>query len=405
MLAILLAAAIRENPLSYQMINSNDALQSLCLAATAHNTLALDTEFVRIRSYYPKLGLIQLAYADKVALIDPLAINDWSGFIGLLRDQRITKFLHAGSEDLEIFQHYFGTLPEPFIDTQVLAAFTGYSLSVGLANLLEQTIGVRLDKSETRTDWLARPLSRRQCDYASADVAYLLLVAQQLLTKAQQAGWLLAAQQECQQMLIQRGNPQKPENAWRDIGKHAQLSPRQLACLQLLAAWRLHTAQQRDLALNFVLQADKLWQVARYLPTSLHELVRLELHDNEIRRHGHTLLAKVAQVKALAAENLPTAVIQPQRVDGFQSLMTEIKTTCQKIAEQAAIPATLLASRRQIEQLIKWHWQICCDDISVIKTPELMTGWRSDWLAVPLSTLLERYPRPANLEKKAEMYQ
>ncbi|MEX8986810.1 ribonuclease D, partial [Salmonella enterica] len=135
---------------------------------------ALDTEFVRTRTYYPQLGLIQLFDGANVALIDPLGISDWSPLKAVLRDTGITKFLHAGSEDLEVFLNAFGELPEPLIDTQILAAFCGRPLSWGFASMVEEYTGVALDKSESRTDWLARPLSERQCEYAAADVWYLL---------------------------------------------------------------------------------------------------------------------------------------------------------------------------------------------------------------------------------------
>ncbi|VTT26362.1 ribonuclease D [Klebsiella pneumoniae] len=143
------------------MITTNEALAEVCLRARQVPALALDTEFVRTRTYYPRLGLIQLFDGETISLIDPLPITDWTPFRDLLVDAQCIKFLHAGSEDLEVFHHEFGVLPQPMIDTQILAAFSGRPLSCGFATIVESFTGIALDKSESRTDWIARPLTRK----------------------------------------------------------------------------------------------------------------------------------------------------------------------------------------------------------------------------------------------------
>ncbi len=138
--------------------------------------------------------------------------------------------------------------------------------------MVEEYTGVALDKSESRTDWLARPLSERQCEYAAADVWYLLPIAKKLMIETEAAGWLPAALDECRLMQQRRQEIQAPEEAWRDITNARQLRTRQLACLQLLADWRLRKARERDMAVNFVVREENLWAVARYMPGSLGEL-------------------------------------------------------------------------------------------------------------------------------------
>ncbi|RIC42311.1 ribonuclease D, partial [Escherichia coli] len=221
--------------MNYQMITTDDALASLCEAVRAFPAIALDTEFVRTRTYYPQLGLIQLFDGEHLALIDPLGITDWSPLKAILRDPSITKFLHAGSEDLEVFLNVFGELPQPLIDTQILAAFCGRPMSWGFASMVEEYSGVTLDKSESRTDWLARPLTERQCEYAAADVWYLLPITAKLMVETEASGWLPAALDECRLMQMRRQEVVAPEDAWRDITNAWQLRTRQLACLQLLA--------------------------------------------------------------------------------------------------------------------------------------------------------------------------
>lgn len=171
-----------------------------------------------------------------------------------------------------MFLNVFGELPQPLIDTQILAAFCGRPISWGFASMVEEYSGVTLDKSESRTDWLARPLTERQCEYAAADVWYLLPITAKLMVETEASGWLPAALDECRLMQMRRQEVVAPEDAWRDITNARQLRTRQLACLQLLADWRLRKARERDLAVNFVVREEHLWSVARYMPGSLGEL-------------------------------------------------------------------------------------------------------------------------------------
>lgn len=371
------------------MIETDDALASLCEAVRACPAIALDTEFVRTRTYYPQLGLIQLFDGANVALIDPLGISDWSPLKAVLRDTGITKFLHAGSEDLEVFLNAFGELPEPLIDTQILAAFCGRPLSWGFAAMVEEYTGVALDKSESRTDWLARPLSERQCEYAAADVWYLLPIAKKLMIETEAAGWLPAALDECRLMQQRRQEIQAPEEAWRDITNAWQLRTRQLACLQLLADWRIRKARERDMAVNFVVREENLWAVARYMPGSLGELDSLGLSGSEIRFHGKTLISLVAKAQALPEEALPEPLLNLMDMPGYRKAFKAIKALVAEVSASHHVSGELLASRWQINQLLNWHWKLKPQN----GQPELISGWRAELMAEKLTLLLQEYPR------------
>ncbi|HAT2610225.1 TPA: ribonuclease D [Kluyvera intermedia] len=375
--------------MNYQMITTNEALAALCEAAAGTDAIALDTEFVRTRTYYPQLGLIQLYDGERVALIDPLTITDWAPFRDLITNTRVTKFLHAGSEDLEVFLNAFGVMPQPMIDTQILAAFSGRALSWGFAAMVEQYTGVVLDKSESRTDWLARPLTTRQCDYAAADVWYLLPIARTLLAETEEAGWLNAALDECRLMMQRRSEILAPEEAWRDISNAWQLRTRQLACLRLLADWRLRKARERDLAVNFVVREENLWAVARYMPGSMGELDSIGLSGSEIRFHGKTLLSLVAQAQALPEDALPEPLLNLVDMPGYRKAFKAIKAQVQEVSESKGLSAELIASRRQINQLLNWHWQLKPQT----NLPELISGWRAELMAEQLKALLTEYPR------------
>lgn len=371
--------------MDYQFISTNAALQQVCMQAGQQDYVALDTEFVRTRTYYPQLGLIQLYDGISLSLIDPLTITDWHPFVRLLQDNNVIKLLHAGSEDMEVFDHNFDTLPAPMIDTQVLAAFIGHPISSGFATMVREYLNIELDKSESRTDWLARPLSTRQHEYAAADVYHLLPLANKLITAVEAAGWLDAAKNECQLVAQKRREVLMPEQAYVDISNAWQLQPRQLACLQQLAAWRLQQARERDMAVNFVVREENLWQVAKHLPKTLSELNALGLSSPEIRFHGSRLLDFVAQTLALSDGDLPAQIVRLVDHPDYRSAFKAVKTTVQAVASESGLAVELIASRRQINQLLSYHWR------QQTEVPLLLSGWRKTLLAPALEKTLSQF--------------
>ncbi len=377
----------QEKPvLNYQFITTNTALEDVCKAASEVSQIALDTEFVRIRTYYPHLGLIQMYDGKQISLIDPLTITEWTPFVELLTNPAVLKYLHAGSEDLEVFSHQFGCIPTPMIDTQVVAAFLGYPISCGFATLVEKYEHIALDKSESRTDWLARPLTEKQCQYASGDVFYLLPLAKKLIAQAQEAGYMDAIVDECEMIAERRQETVSPELAYRDIGNAWQLRGQQLACLKMLAEWRLNQARARDMALNFVVREEHLWSVARYLPTSLAELDALSLSGQEIRCHGRRLLDFVAKAKQIKDEDCPEPIGNLIEQPNYKKAFKAIKTVIQEVSEGQRYNPELLASRRQINQLLNIHWKIKTGE------PELLSRWRKALLAEKITAILAQYP-------------
>ncbi|MDR0219417.1 MAG: ribonuclease D [Enterobacteriaceae bacterium] len=379
---------INLNDCNYQFITTDAQLQSICERAKQHARIALDTEFVRTKTYYPQLGLIQLFDGEQLALIDPLEISQWQPFRELLVNPDVLKFIHAGSEDLEVFWNSFQCMPAPLIDTQVLAAFIGHPLSCGFATLVAQYLHVELDKSESRTDWLARPLRSQQCEYAAADVYYLLPLADVLLTATQQAGYMDAAKDESELIVQRRTEILAPESAYKEIGNACQLRPRQLACLKKIAAWRLQQARERDLAVNFVIREENLWQVARYMPTSLGELSALGLSGQEIRCHGRRLLAMANECRDLPDDACPDAVKNLVDYPGYRKAFKDIKALVNQVSESHPFSAELLASRRQINQLLGAHWKLKLSP----NPPELLRGWRGQLLSEVIAEILADYP-------------
>lgn len=370
--------------MNYQLITSDTHLAAYCGQVTGKPYLALDTEFVRIRTYYPHLGLVQLYDGEHLALVDPLGITDWTPLKTLLAAPDMIKYLHAGSEDIEVFFNSMGCVPQPLVDTQVLAAFTGHPLSCGFATLVETYLGVALDKSESRTDWLARPLTEKQCEYAAADVYYLLPLAEKLTEKVRAAGYLASAEEECAMMAQRRITQTDPAEAYRDFSGAAQLRPQQLACLQKLAQWRLEQARQRDMAVNFVVREEHLWKVARYMPTSLGELDGLGLTGQEIRCHGRRLLALTEESRALNEADYPAPVENVSDHPLYRKTFKAIKARITELSEAEQFSPELLASRRQINQYLNKVWGFKTSS----EEPELLNGWRKPLLETALAEVV-----------------
>ena len=361
-----------QNPPHFKLITEDSALAEVCAFARQQSAVALDTEFVRTRTLYPQLGLFQLYAGDEVALIDPTMIQDFSPFIALLADDRVTKVLHACGEDLEVFQHTFQQLPQPMCDTQVMANFLGFANSPGFATLVQQYFQIEIDKGASRTDWLARPLSDTQLHYAAADVWYLLPLYQQMQAQLAQTEWQSAVKNECEFLLNKRAHSGKdPDTAYFAIPNAWKLNSLELVRLKILAKWRTQEAMKRDLALNFVVRSENLWAVAKYNPKSTSALLELGLSTSEVRIHGKKLLQLLEQVKRIDSNDYPPMI---QRLTDDPRYKTALKALQQKLTEITPknLPQELIASRRSLENLMKWHWL----NASKEDLPELLQGWR-----------------------------
>ncbi|MFY1028255.1 ribonuclease D [Actinobacillus seminis] len=364
-----------ENPPHFVVISSNQDLYDVCLQAERKSAIALDTEFVRTRTYYAQLGLIQLYDGEQVSLIDPNDIDDFSPFIHLLANPQVVKVLHAGSEDLEVFQHYFQQNPTPMFDTQIAAAFLGLGNSVGLASLLKHYFALEMDKGASRTDWLARPLSDTQLYYAAADVRYLLPLYVRMQQALSQTPWQNAVEYDCENLLHKRERGKDTENAYLTIPNVWRLSSEELMRLKLLAKWRQEEAIKRNLALNFVVKGENLWLVAKYNPKNTSALLEIGLSVQEVRIHGKKMLQILEQMKRINMADYPPVI---NRISDDPRYKRAIKLLQQKVKDM--VPPTLapetLASKKSLESLLRWVW-IKQQDPNCL--PKLLCGWRREF--------------------------
>jgi ribonuclease D len=372
--------------LDYQIITDSQALQQVCDKARQKQTVMLDTEFVRTRTFYPQLGLVQMFDGESLSLIDTNVIEDFSGIVDLLQDEGVLKVLHACGEDIEVFQHHFGTIPKPMVDTQVMAAFLGHGLSTGFATLVNEYLSVELDKSEARTDWLARPLTPKQLDYAAADVFYLQPLFEKLRDGLQQSRYWEHALQESELQVFKRVRHTDPNNAYLDIKGAWQLTAQQLSVLKPLAQWRYEQAVRKDLALNFVFKETDLLTVAQYNLTTAREMEQHECDMRSVRRYVSVIARIVQDAKSRPENEWPEKLERLVDAPGYKQTFKMLKDELKLVVKNSHLAPEFLASKKQVNQLISWVWR---KNKTPDAIPDVMQGWRKELLGERLLRKLE----------------
>ncbi|MCH4053775.1 MAG: ribonuclease D [Atopobiaceae bacterium] len=258
------------------MFLSNSAdLAAFCERAASCDIVAVDTEFIRERTYWPRLCLVQLRSGDEIALVDPIAIDDLGPLGELMGNEGVTKVFHSCSQDLEVLEHELGVIPRPIFDTQIAAAFLGHRMQIGYGPLVESVCGVSLGKAESLTDWSKRPLDARQLSYAEDDVRYLPAVYRSLMQGLEERGRVSWALPEMDACCDPANFGHDPRAAYLKLKHVASLTRRQLAICREVAAWREAKAAERDLVRKFVMRDEVVVEVAKRAPKSVEALRRI----------------------------------------------------------------------------------------------------------------------------------
>ncbi len=339
---------------SYSLIESDSHLAAAARRWTELPALGLDTEFVRERTFFHRLGLIQVSDGEAVYLVDPVKVKDLAPLAEILRAPGTVKVLHSASEDVEVFYRGLGVVPEPLFDTQVAAALAGAGAFLSYQKLVAALFGVELPKGETRTDWLARPLSEAQLTYAAEDVAFLLPLYQRLRQDLSAQGRLQWALEDSAALLDTGRFEEDLETAWLRIKGAGRLNRRQLAALQALAAWREREARQRDLPRNFVLKEALLLSLATRRPETSRELRKIPDFDaGQAARDEAAWLEILQQADGIPEEALPPRVSQTPFSPGLKELSQRLRERSRKTAEALGIPPEILAPRRTLDALLR----------------------------------------------------
>ncbi|MEM7166090.1 MAG: ribonuclease D [Planctomycetota bacterium] len=367
-------------------VRDDAELVQLCERIRAAGIVAVDAEFIRDRTYYPQLALLQVAVGDEARLIDPLADLDLAPIDALIADVGVRKILHAATQDLEIFFHRTGQLPANVFDTQMAAAMLGMGAQISYGGLIERTTGVVLKKGKAFTDWLRRPLDRKQEEYALDDVRYLGAAYDFLMNRLRELGreeWL-EEELRCYQR-AERYLPD-PRMMYTRVRRFGTLKPRGLAVLRELADWREVEARRRDRPRRRIVTDEVLVEVARAAPTTEHEIGQQRgLHPQVIKRNSKAIAEAVRVGLAVPDTECPS-LPRNKRLDGDEQLLVTFLDACLKAfcrnenldpsvvtssAELQNVAAAFLGSRLQPDQ----H--------------ALLTGWRGDLIGRHLIAFLE----------------
>lgn len=367
--------------MQYQVITEQKQLDEFVGAITNARVLALDTEFMRRRTLYPEVALIQIYDGHNLALIDPVADLDFSEFWGVLKNEDTLKVLHSPSEDIEVFNNFAGFVPTPLFDTQFALQLLGGGNCVGFANMVKNLLDIEIDKSESRTNWLQRPLTNKQLDYAASDVFYLLPcfihIAEQISAKN-----LTDIVLQESQLIIEKRCYELPDDLlYQDIKNAWQLKPRDLSVLQILAPWRRKKAKHKNLALNFVLKEQNMVEIAMRRPTNLASLRNVPgVEAMEVNRSGKEILNAIEQGKAIEIERCPEKLLRLIDYPQYKRTAKELSNQIKKVASETDIPADVFASKKQINQLISWKWKYNDETRKRLLKPDLLKSWRWEYL-------------------------
>lgn len=363
--------------MSYSYIDSDILLEPLLAQINASTTLLLDTEFIRVSTYFPKLGLLQLHLNSIDYLIDPLAIKT----INLLWDSIFSTqkefVFHSCKEDLDVLQVCAHQLPERVFDTQVAAAFLGYGASLGYAGLVEQICGVTLAKDQTLTDWLARPLTEAQKLYAAKDVSYLQSLYDHLSKQLDFTGKKAWFDEEMSALLCSKKQPIIDDELYREISGAWQLYPSELAVLRELAKWRYQTALAEDKPQNFVLREEILAELSRKRPETERELAQIDISSQQKNRYGSEIIQCIQKGMSCEVASQPTRIQRMIDFPHYKHDFKQIKQRVEVVAKEHNLPIELLGSRKLINQYLLWSYENKKLEVAL---PKLMSGWRNQLL-------------------------
>tara|TARA_R110001599_G_scaffold325504_1_gene537676 strand:- start:45064 stop:46176 length:1113 start_codon:yes stop_codon:yes gene_type:complete len=362
--------------MEWQLIESDEALQSALAEVAGSTVVAVDTEFMRRNTFFPQVALVQLCFGDKALLVDPLAITDTAPMAALLTDPRVVKVLHSASEDLEVFSRWLGVVPEPLFDSQRAAALLDLGFGLGYSALVKLICDVDLPKGETCSDWLQRPLTESQCEYAAQDVAWLLPVWRHLQGLCREQGkedWVLADGRDAVESFNTAGYDylKRMKTAWK-------LDSRQLATLVAVCRWREDTARQRDKPRGWIIDDQACMQLAQHNPRNLEEFrAKIEMDSRTLRRNADALLDLLAVQRAVPDAELPSRL--PGPLDSAQrNQVKKLKAQVRRIASELSAAPEALLQARDYELLLREA------SGAELDSPPHWRGWRLDIVISPL---------------------
>lgn len=363
--------------MQYQFISSQNELDDFVASIKQANVLAIDTEFMRRKTLYPEIALIQIYDGQHLGVIDPTQPLEFEQLFSLFQDVSITKVIHSPSEDIEVFQRFAGFVPEPLFDTQFALLLLGQGNCVGFANMVKNLLDQDIDKSESRTNWLQRPLTKEQLNYAASDVYYLLPCYDQIKTQIDEKNWRHIVEEESALVARKRAHRLPDDELYLDISNAWQLKSRDLAVLRVLAAWRQNKAEQKNLALSHILKEHNMIEIAKRRPSSISSLRNIPgVEPMEVNRYGKEILECIETGKSIPDQACPAKVTRLIDFPEYKKALKSIKHSLTQVAEESGLPFEVLASKKQMNQVISWKWKKSPEQQAQYLMPDLFQSWR-----------------------------
>jgi ribonuclease D len=335
------------------LITDSAALAAFCANIAGAPYIAVDTEFLRERTYYAQLCLIQVAYGPHSAAIDTLAPGlDLTPLRTLLTDPNVIKVFHACSQDLEIFFQRFGAVPGPVFDTQIAASACGHGEQVGYAALVREIVGLELDKSSQATNWSLRPLQPKQVTYAIGDVTHLCVVYERLMVDLDRTGRHAWIAEDMTGLLDASRYAVNPDMSWRRI-RIRGADRRALAIARSVAAWRERTAMSRDLPRPWVLHDDAIAEIALNAPEDREQLGRVRALKDGFARggDGQAVLTAIRQALSEPQDQWPALPERRAPIRGHEALVTLLQALLRLRCEANDVAMNMVASREDLDRL------------------------------------------------------
>jgi ribonuclease D len=368
--------------MNWQLITEQQRFTELLPLWASAKTLALDTEFMRVNTFNPQIALIQLKHQQTIYLIDPVVCDtvEW-GLGEVLANPNALKIVHACSEDIEVLYYKY---PQAHInnifDTQIGLAFLGYGLQVGYQKALKDFLDIDISKAETRSDWLARPLSSEQLQYAASDVEYLPQLYDVVVDGLNAKGLLAYCQEDSALMLKEGASVPVLTQLYKQFSNAWQLNRRQLSLLHTLTMWRETSARLNNIPRTFVLKNHTLMSIVQNLPQTLAQLARIEdLHPKTYQKHGPMLLEMVKTAQNKHQDKCPPLLPLPLP-KASKGLFNLLREQTEKIAVAQHVPADVLLRKRWLDALVLNY----IDEGDECQLPLALQGWRYELLTQPL---------------------
>ncbi|MEK9629544.1 MAG: ribonuclease D [Nitrospinota bacterium] len=365
-------------------ITSPDKLKEFCESLESSDVLAVDTEFVRERTYFHRIGLIQVAGKNSCAAIDPILLDDLTPLLEILKDPKKLKVFHAARQDLEILVRLCGSVIPPVFDTQVAAALVGWGSQISFAKLIQKAIGKHIHKSETYTNWCRRPLSESQIKYALDDVRYLMPAYEKLVQRLKQlkrTDWVAGEIKNWEDPAT-FALPD-PQTRYLKIKSLRSLKPRNLAVLRELAAWRENLAVSRNCLAKSIIRDEALLEIARKMPKDVKELSGLRgFHHKEVGKSGAAIINAIKKGNEVPESELPKLPESDghSTTRGIEELLSAF---VQIRSEELKIEPSVLADRKRIH-FFATHFEKKLN----MEDNFLLQGWRRECIGEPMLKLL-----------------